>query len=35
MNEGVKTVIYPVRDLAKAKAVYNELMGVEPNLEES
>ena len=35
MNEGVKTVIYPVRDLAKAKAVYNELLGVEPTMDES
>jgi predicted enzyme related to lactoylglutathione lyase len=35
MNEGVKTVIYPVRDLAKAKAVYNELLGAEPTMDES
>jgi predicted enzyme related to lactoylglutathione lyase len=28
--EGIKTVIYPVKDLAKAKAVYGALAGVEP-----
>jgi predicted enzyme related to lactoylglutathione lyase len=26
----VKTIIYPVRDLAKAKAVFGALLGVEP-----
>jgi predicted enzyme related to lactoylglutathione lyase len=30
MNEGVKTIIFPVKDLAKAKALYGELLGVEP-----
>jgi predicted enzyme related to lactoylglutathione lyase len=28
--EGVKTLIYPVQDLDKAKAVYGALLGVEP-----
>lgn len=28
--EGIKTVIYPVTDAAKAKALFSELLGVEP-----
>ena len=30
MTEGVKTIIYPVKNLAKAKTLYGELAGVEP-----
>jgi predicted enzyme related to lactoylglutathione lyase len=30
MTEGVKTIIYPVKDLAKAKALYRTLVGAEP-----
>jgi len=30
MNQGVKTVIYPVTDIAKAKAIFTALLGVEP-----
>lgn len=30
MNKGVRTVIYPVKDLARAKAFYRTLLGVEP-----
>jgi predicted enzyme related to lactoylglutathione lyase len=30
MTEGAKTIIYPVKDLAKAKALYGALLGVEP-----
>jgi predicted enzyme related to lactoylglutathione lyase len=29
-TEGIKTVLHPVSDLAKAKAVYAALLGVEP-----
>lgn len=29
-TEGIKTVLHPVSDLAKAKAVYSALLGVEP-----
>ena len=35
MTEGVKTIIYPVRDLAKARALYGELAGVEPYTDEA
>ncbi len=30
MNQGIQTVIYPVKDLAKAKALFRELLGAEP-----
>ncbi len=30
MNQGVQTVIYPVKDLARAKALFRELLGKEP-----
>ena len=30
MNQGIKTVIYPVTDLAQAKATFQTLLGVEP-----
>jgi predicted enzyme related to lactoylglutathione lyase len=29
-TEGIKTVLHPVTDVAKAKAVYTALLGVEP-----
>ena len=35
MNKGVKTVIYPVNDLAKAKALFSALMGKKPYLDEA
>ena len=34
MTEGVKTIIYPVKDLAKARTLYGTLLGVEPYMEE-
>ncbi len=30
MNQGVRTIIYPVNDIDKAKALFRELLGVEP-----
>ena len=30
-TQGIKTVLHPVTDLTKAKAVYAALLGVEPN----
>ena len=35
MNQGVKTVIYPVSDIAQAKALYRALLGVEPYADEA
>lgn len=34
MTSGVTTVIYPVTNLAKAKALYRELLGVQPSMDE-
>jgi predicted enzyme related to lactoylglutathione lyase len=31
MNQGIKTVIYPVTDLAQAKATFQAFLGAEPN----
>ena len=30
MNQGIKTVIYPIKDMAKAKTRFRTLLGVEP-----
>ena len=35
MTSGIRTVIYPVNDLAEAKTLYSELLGVEPCMDES
>jgi predicted enzyme related to lactoylglutathione lyase len=34
MTAGLKTVIYPVTDLARAKPIYTALLGVEPFVDE-
>ena len=31
MNTGITTVTYPVKDIARAKVLFRELLGVEPN----
>ncbi len=30
MNKGIVTMVYPVQDIAKAKAMFAKLLGVEP-----
>jgi predicted enzyme related to lactoylglutathione lyase len=30
MNQGIRTVIYPVNDIARAKALFSKLLGVAP-----
>ncbi len=30
MNQGIKTVIYPVKDITRAKTLFRTLLGVEP-----
>jgi predicted enzyme related to lactoylglutathione lyase len=30
MNQGIETIIYPVKDIARAKKLFNVLLGVEP-----
>jgi predicted enzyme related to lactoylglutathione lyase len=34
MTDGIRTFIYPARDLAKAKALYTELIGARPDTDE-
>jgi predicted enzyme related to lactoylglutathione lyase len=34
-TQGIKTVLHPVSDVTKAKAVYTALLGVEPQADES
>src|SRR4249920_1967270 len=34
MTSGIKTILYPVKDLARAKALYSNLLGVEPDMDE-
>ena len=33
MTSGLKTIIYPVKDLAQAKALYGALLGVAPSMD--
>jgi predicted enzyme related to lactoylglutathione lyase len=35
MNQGIKTVIFPVKDLGSAKTLYTKLLGVEPSMDEA
>jgi len=35
MNQGVKTIIYPVEDLNRAKALFSKLLGVKPYSDKS
>jgi Predicted enzyme related to lactoylglutathione lyase len=30
MNQGISVIIYPVKDLARAKTLYSKLLGVDP-----
>ncbi|MES1215838.1 MAG: VOC family protein [Bacteroidota bacterium] len=30
MNKGVKTILYPVKDMAQSKALFQKFLGVEP-----
>jgi predicted enzyme related to lactoylglutathione lyase len=34
MTEGIKTIMYPVTDLARARTLYSRLVGVEPYMDE-
>src|ERR1700692_2236224 len=33
MNEGIKQFNYPVKDIARAKALYSKLLGIEPYMD--
>ena len=35
MSEGIKTVIYPVSDLARAKAAFGAVLGASPAMDET
>jgi len=35
VNQGIRTIIYPVEDLGSAKALYSKLSGVEPYVDEA
>jgi len=35
MNKGIRTVVYPVKDLARSKAVFRELLGGEPYVDQA
>ncbi len=35
MTSGIRTVIYPVKNLAHAKALYGTLLGVAPSMDEA
>jgi predicted enzyme related to lactoylglutathione lyase len=34
MTHGMKTIIYPVKDIAQAKTLYSKLLGVEPSMDQ-
>ena len=34
MNQGVKTIVYPVKDMTRAKTQFHTLLGVEPYSDE-
>ena len=34
MNQGVKTIVYPVKDIAQAKALFTALLGKEPYVDQ-
>ena len=35
MTEGIRTIIYPVKDIAQAKTLYSKLLGVKPYMDEA
>jgi len=35
MNQGIRTFIYPVKDIARAKMLYSKLLGIEPYVDEA
>ena len=34
MNQGIRTFIYPVKDIVRAKMLYSKLLGMEPYVDE-
>jgi len=33
MNHGIKTMLYPVKDAARAKGLFGKLLGIEPHVD--
>ena len=33
--QGIRTFIYPVKDIAQAKALYSKFLGIEPYMDEA
>ena len=34
MNQGIRTIIYPVKDIAQAKTLFSKLLGIQPIMDE-
>ena len=34
MNQGIRTIIYPVKDIAKAKTLFSKVLGIQPIMDE-
>jgi predicted enzyme related to lactoylglutathione lyase len=34
-NRGIRTIIYPVKNIAQAKMLYSKLLGIEPYMDEA
>jgi predicted enzyme related to lactoylglutathione lyase len=35
MNQGIRLLVYPVTDIARAKTLYRKLLGIEPYVDEA
>jgi predicted enzyme related to lactoylglutathione lyase len=35
MSQGIRVLVYPVKDIARAKTLYRRLMGIEPYVDEA
>lgn len=35
MNQGIRTFIYPVRDIAQAKTLFSKLLGIQPYFDQA
>jgi predicted enzyme related to lactoylglutathione lyase len=35
MSQGIKTVVYPVKNIARAKTLFRNLLGVEPHVDQT
>lgn len=35
MTEGIRTIIYPVKDIVRAKGLFSKFLGVKPSMDEA